>query len=100
MPNLSLQKCQPKGTSAETIPACVIAKITKQKLNKLQCVILQLTILAFFFAMRLCESATGETTNQNPLPPKSWILQKWAACKPPRSLPPICQLYDIGHAIW
>ncbi len=30
--------------------------------------------------------------NQNPLPLKTPILQKWTASKPPRSLPQICQL--------
>ncbi len=39
-------------------------------------------------------SATGKTTNQNPLPPKASILQKWMARKPPQSLPQICQLYQ------
>ncbi len=38
-------------------------------------------------------SVTGETTNQNPPPPKSLILQKWAA-KPPWSPPQICWLYQ------
>ena len=44
-----------KEKQQKAIPTCVIAKITKQKLTELQCAISQLTILAFFFAMHLCE---------------------------------------------
>ncbi len=43
-------------------------------------------------------SAAGKTTNQNPPPPKSLILQRWTAQKLPQSLPQICQLYQ--HHIW
>ena len=42
----------PKEKQQKAIPACVITKIAKRKLIELQCTTLQLTILAFFFAMR------------------------------------------------
>jgi hypothetical protein len=42
----------PKEKQQKATPTCVIAKIVKRKSTKLQCAILQLTILAFFFAMR------------------------------------------------
>jgi hypothetical protein len=45
----------PPKKQQKAIPACVIAKIAKQKLTELQCAISQLTILAFFFAMHSCE---------------------------------------------
>ncbi len=43
-----------RNISKKAIPACVIDKITK-KMTELQCTILQLKILAFFFAMRSCK---------------------------------------------
>ena len=43
----------PKEKQQKPIPTCVIAKIAKQQLTEQRCVILQLTILVFFFAMRL-----------------------------------------------
>ena len=45
----------PKEKQQKAILACVIAKIANQKLTELQCAISQLTILAFFFAMRSCK---------------------------------------------
>ncbi len=44
-----------KEKQQKSIPACVIAEIAKLNPTKLQRAILQLTILAFFFAMRSCE---------------------------------------------
>ncbi len=44
-----------KEKQQKAIPACVISEIAKQNLTELQCAISQLTILAFFFAMRSCE---------------------------------------------
>ena len=74
----------PKEKQQKAIPACIIAKIAKQQLTEEQCAISQLTILAFFFAMRSCEyvksPTTGKTTNGNPLPPEPLILQKRTAC--------------------
>ncbi len=40
---------------SKKIPACIIAEIAKQKLTELQCAVLQLRILALFFAMRSCK---------------------------------------------
>jgi hypothetical protein len=83
---------QPQGT------ACIIAKIAKQKLTELQHAISQLTILAFLLChpfMQVRQGlATEETMNQNCPPLKSPFLQKWTACKPPRSFPQIRQLYQ------
>jgi hypothetical protein len=44
-----------KEHQQKAISACLIAKIAKQKLTKLQRAITQLTILAFFFAMCSCK---------------------------------------------
>jgi hypothetical protein len=51
----AFKNADPKEKQQKAIPACVITKISKQRLTELHCAILQLTILAFFFAMRLCE---------------------------------------------
>jgi hypothetical protein len=75
----------PKEKQQKAIPACVIAKIAKQKLTELQRAISQLTILACFCHafMRVRQSPTTQkTTNQNPLPPKPLILQKRLARQP------------------
>jgi len=45
----------PKEKQQKAIPVCVIAEIAKRQLTEQQCTISQLTILAFFFAMRSCE---------------------------------------------
>jgi hypothetical protein len=47
------KNADPKEHQQKAIPTCVIAKIAKQKLKELQCAILQFTILAFSFAMRM-----------------------------------------------
>jgi hypothetical protein len=44
-----------KEKQQKAIPACIIAKIAKRNQTELQRAISQLTILAFFFAMRSCE---------------------------------------------
>jgi hypothetical protein len=49
------KNANPKEHQQKAIPACVIAKISKQTLTGLQCAILQVTILALFFAMRSCK---------------------------------------------
>jgi hypothetical protein len=49
------KNADPKEKQQKAIPACVIAEIAKLKLTELQRAISQLTILAFFFAMRSCE---------------------------------------------
>ena len=51
----AFKNANPKEKQQKAIPACVIAKIAKQKLTELQRAILQLTILAFFFAMHSCK---------------------------------------------
>ena len=51
----AFKNADPKEKQQKAIPACVIAKIAKRKLTELQCATSQLTILAFFFAMRSCE---------------------------------------------
>ncbi len=55
-PQFSVYKnANPREKQQKAIPACIITKVAKQKLTEYQCAILQLTILAFFFAMRSCE---------------------------------------------
>jgi hypothetical protein len=49
------KNADPKEKQQKAIPACVIAEIAKLNLTELQRAISQLTILAFFFAMRSCE---------------------------------------------
>jgi len=51
----AFKNANPKEKQQKAIPACIIAEIAKRKLMKLQCATSQLTILAFFFAMRSCE---------------------------------------------
>ncbi len=51
----AFKNADPKVKQQKAIPACIIAEIAKRKLTELQCATLQLTILAFFFAMRLCK---------------------------------------------
>jgi hypothetical protein len=51
----AFKNADPKEKQQKAIPACVIAEIAKWKLTENQCAILQLTIIAFFFAMRSCE---------------------------------------------
>jgi hypothetical protein len=55
MPIRAYNNADPKEQQQKAIPACVIAEIAKQKLTELQCAILQLTILVFFFATRSCK---------------------------------------------
>jgi hypothetical protein len=54
----------PKEKQQKAIPACVIAKIAKQQLTELQCAILQLTILAFFFVMHSCKYIKSHNRKQ------------------------------------
>jgi hypothetical protein len=51
----AFKNANPKEKQQKAIHACVIAKIAKRKLTELQCATLQLTIFAFFFAMRSCK---------------------------------------------
>jgi hypothetical protein len=51
----AFKNADPEEKQQKAIPACVIAIIAKQKLTELQRAILQLTILAFFFAMHSCK---------------------------------------------
>ncbi len=51
----AFKNADPKEKQQKAIPACVIAEIAKCKLTELQCATLQLTILAFFFAMCSCK---------------------------------------------
>ncbi len=51
----AFKNADPKEKQQQAIPACIIAKIAKWNLTESQCAILQLTILAFFFAMHSCE---------------------------------------------
>ena len=51
----AFKNADPKEKQQKAIPACVIAEIAKRQLTELQCATSQLTILAFFFAMRSCE---------------------------------------------
>ncbi len=51
----AFKNANPKEKQQKAIPTCIIAKIAKQNLMESQCAISQLTILAFFFAMRSCE---------------------------------------------
>jgi hypothetical protein len=48
------KNADPKEKQQKAIPACIIAEIAKWNLTELQRAILQLTILAFFFAMHSC----------------------------------------------
>jgi hypothetical protein len=51
----AFKNADPKEKQQKAIPTYGIAKIAKQKMAELQYAISQLTILAFFFAMHLCE---------------------------------------------
>ncbi len=51
----AFKNADPKEKQQKAIPACIITEIAKRKLMELQCATLQLTILAFFFAMHSCE---------------------------------------------
>jgi hypothetical protein len=51
----AFKNADPKEKQQKAIPAYVIAEIAKQKLTELQRAILQLTILAFFFARHSCK---------------------------------------------
>jgi hypothetical protein len=48
----AFKNTNPKEKQQKAIPACIITEIAKRKLTELQCATSQLTILAFFFAMR------------------------------------------------
>jgi hypothetical protein len=51
----AFKNADPKEKQQKVIPAWVIAEIAKRNLTELQRAISQLTILAFFFAMRSCK---------------------------------------------
>ena len=60
----ALKNKDPKEKQQKAIPACLIAKIAKQKLTELQCAISQLIILAFFLCHAFLQVRQSPTTTQ------------------------------------